>query len=58
MTEQGREQTCRHCRITEAKGSYCTRCLRPTKPDWIHKSRKGNSGRFRSNEIAAGGSLT
>jgi hypothetical protein len=34
MTEQGREQTCPHCRITEAKGSYCTRCLRPTEAEW------------------------
>jgi hypothetical protein len=50
MTE-GREQTCPHCLITEAKGAYCTSCLRPTETVWVHPSAKGRrDGRFSRDE--------
>jgi hypothetical protein len=46
MTE-GRKQTCPHCLITEAKGTYCTKCPRPTEMTWVHPSAKGRrDGRF------------
>jgi len=32
-------QTCPHCRITEAAGGHCTSCERPTQPDWVHRKR-------------------
>lgn len=41
------DQTCPHCGITEAKGAYCTKCYRPTQPEWVHPSAKGRrDGRY------------
>jgi hypothetical protein len=40
---EGREQTCPPCGITEAKGKYCTRCLRSTRAEWIHSSARGRN---------------
>lgn len=30
------DQTC-PCGVTEAAGSYCTRCLRKTQESWLHR---------------------
>jgi len=30
------DQTCPHCRITEAAGGYCTSCERTTLAAWVH----------------------
>lgn len=30
-----RTQRCPHCGRVESAGSYCTRCLRRTEPDWL-----------------------
>jgi methionyl-tRNA synthetase len=37
------DQTCPHCGTTEALGDYCTKCFKTTKPEWVHKPRRGQS---------------
>jgi hypothetical protein len=34
------DQTCPFCGITEARGGYCSKCLRLTRPEWVHPARR------------------
>lgn len=50
------DQTC-PCGVTEAAGSYCTKCLAPTQESWLHHG-KGNPDALRAYRAARAGSLT
>jgi hypothetical protein len=48
------DQTCPHCGITEAAGSYCTSCERSTRPEWVHEPIKGHRDLLRLKAMQAG----
>ena len=49
----GLDQTCPHCRIAEAAGAYCTKCIRPTQPDWIHPPKRSLAQDTTTRRLAA-----